>query len=118
MKHQVTIIFSVLFCLAVCNAQTPAKSKHNALSFELGKTGLFYNLNFDHRFPGKNFGYRINIGSNFARYLSAFTTGAGGYYLPGQNKNHFELGIDLNYLTVSEVSDDQKGFVYFIPTIQ
>jgi len=85
------------------------------MSFELGKTGLIYNLDFDHKFQNKDFGFHINIGSNFAKYLSAFSTGTGGYYLLGKRNDHFELGIDLNYLVVDEVSDDQKGFVLLYP---
>jgi hypothetical protein len=115
MKHNLTIVFLLFFGLTVCNAQTKSKTSNNAFSFELGKTGLIFNLSYDHKFPDKNLGYRINIGSNFAKYLNAFSTGGGGYYLFGQTKSHFELGIDLNYLNVGEVSDDQKGFVLLYP---
>jgi len=97
------------------NAQTPAKSNNNALSFELGKTGLIFSLSFDHKFKDKNLGFRITAGSNFSRYLTAFSTGGGGYYLFGQNKKHLEVGIDLHYLNVDEVSDDQKRFVLMYP---
>jgi hypothetical protein len=116
MKHNLTIIIILFFCKVVCNAQTTGKkSNNNAFSIELGKTGLIFNLSFDHKFPAKNFGYRINIGSNFAKYLNAFSTGGGGYYLFGQKKNYFELGIDLSYLNVYELSDDQKGFILLTP---
>jgi hypothetical protein len=114
MKHYITTILSLLFCLTVCNAQTAAK-KNNALSIELGKTGLIYNLNYDHRFHNKSYGARISIGSNFAKYLSAFSTGGGGYYLIGNTNNNFEVGIDINYLIVDEVSDDQRGFALLYP---
>lgn len=113
MRHYLAILILFFFSISICNAQT-GKSKNNTLSFELGKTGLIYNLTFDHRFAEKNFGARMTIGSNFAKYLSFFSTGAGGYYLTGKKK-HLELGIDLNYLVVDEVSDDQKGIVLIYP---
>jgi hypothetical protein len=115
MKRNSIVGFCFLFCLPVCTAQPRERIKNNALSLELGKTGLIYNLGFDHRFQDKNFGIRIGIGSNFAKYLSAFSTGGGAYYLTGKNNNHLELGIDISYLIVDEVSDDQKGFTLIYP---
>ncbi|OSZ73709.1 hypothetical protein CAP36_17030 [Chitinophagaceae bacterium IBVUCB2] len=91
MKKQIILSCFGVFCLSICNAQTSDSSKYSALSFELGKTGLIYNISFDRKFSGKNRGYRINMGSNFAKYLSAFSTGIGGYYLLGQKKKYFEL---------------------------
>jgi GNAT superfamily N-acetyltransferase len=72
-------IWALLIDIAVCKAQIT--SEVNALSLELGKNGLIYNLIFDHKSPKKNFGYRLGIGSNLARYLQAFSIGGGGYYL-------------------------------------
>lgn len=115
MKPTITAIFFFFFCLSVSTAQTVDKSKNNALSVELGKTGLIYNFNFDHKFRDKNYGVRVGIGSNFSKYLKLFTTGAGGYYLSGQNNRFFELGIDINYLTVDEVSNDQRGVTLIYP---
>lgn len=115
MKFHLIIILFLLLCHTFCTAQTTGTTKNNALSLELGKTGLIYNLSFDHKFPDKNPGLRITIGSNFAKYLTAFSAGGGGYYLFGKKKSHFELGFDLNYLKVDEVSDDQKGFVLLRP---
>lgn len=115
MKHKTIAILYFLFAFTFCNAQTTFNSKNNSLSFELGKSGLIYNLNFDHRFQDKNFGFRCVVGSNFAKYLQAFTSGAGGYFLSGNNVNSLELGIDLNYLSIDEVSDDQKGFSLINP---
>ena len=105
----------LLICTTLCYAQTTGKPKINAVSLELGKTGLIYNLVFDHKFKDKNFGIRVNIGSNFSRYLSLLTTGAGGYYLIGKSKSFLELGVDLNYLSVDEVSDDQRGITFVHP---
>jgi len=115
MKHKTTATLIMFFLFAICNAQTVTDKKNNALSLELGKSGLIYNLNFDHKFPTKNFGLRVGFGSNFSKYLQAFTTGAGGYYLIGHETNFLELGIDLNYLSIDEVSDDQKGVPLIYP---
>lgn len=116
MKHTLTTIFAIFICVTLCNAQTTEKPKLNAFSFELGKTGLIYNLNFDHRFAAKNFGFRFGVGSNLAKYLNAITLGSGGYYLIGSRNRFLELGVDIQYLVVEEISDDQRGiadiFVY------
>ncbi|MEO6819106.1 MAG: hypothetical protein ABI204_05225 [Ginsengibacter sp.] len=115
MKLKAITILYFLFAFTICKAQTNLNLKNNALSFELGKTGLIYNVNFDHRFKNNNLGFRLSVGSNFAKYLQAFTTGAGGYYLLGNETNFLELGIDLNYLSVDEISDDQRGFTFLSP---
>jgi hypothetical protein len=115
MKSILTAFFTLLISTTLCNAQTSDKPKVNAISLELGKTGLIYNIVFDHRFKDKNFGFRVDIGSNFSRYLSLLTTGAGGYYLVGKRKSFLELGIDVNYLSVDEVSDDQRGITFVYP---
>ena len=115
MKYLVNTFFALLIFTTICNAQTKDMPTTNAISFELGKTGLIYNLGFDHKFRDKNVGIRVNIGSNFSRYLSLFTTGAGGYYLVGKHKSFLELGVDINYLFVDEVSDDQRGIPFVYP---
>jgi hypothetical protein len=115
MRYKMVAIFYFLFACTTCHAQTISGTKNNAVSLEIGKSGLIYNLNFDHRFPGKDFGFRFGVGSNFAKYLQAFTGGAGGYYLLGRDINFLELGVDLNYLSIDEVSDDQKGFSIIYP---
>src|SRR5262245_33217352 len=98
--------YIVVFLLlpGLCLAQSDQKIRNNALSLEIGKTGLIYNLNFDHRFNSSNFGIRAGVGSNFSKYLSAFRAGGGFYYLV----KSLELGIDLDFLAIDEVSDDQK----------
>jgi|GEM_PF-4800648 len=50
MKYPVIAAFFIVFCCTFCNAQTNNKSKNSALSFEVGKTELIYNLNFDMNF--------------------------------------------------------------------
>ena len=110
MKHTLTTIFVLFICVTICNAQKAEKTKLNALSFELGKTGLIYNLNFDHKLASKNFGFRVGAGSNLGQYLNVVSLGGGGYYLVGSKTNFFELGLEMQYLIVDEVSDDQKDF--------
>ncbi len=115
MKPYIITIIFLLMCFTLCSAQTTDKTKYNALSFELGKTGFIYNLNYDHKFLDKDFGFRFGVGSNLAKYLNAFTLGGGGYHLIGKTSNFLEVGADLNYLSVDEVSDDQRGFVLIYP---
>jgi len=113
MKFLLTAICTILISIAICRAQT--NSKLNAVSFELGKTGFIYNLAFDHKAATKNFGFRLTVGSNFAKYLNAMLVGGGSYYLVGKTNHFLELGMDLQYLLVDEVSDDQKSFSFVYP---
>ncbi|MEJ7829682.1 MAG: hypothetical protein WKF91_15840 [Segetibacter sp.] len=113
MKTYLASITAMLLCVTLCSAQTSGQPKRNAVSLELGKTGLIYNLNLDHKLASKRFGFRIGAGSNLGRYLHAITVGGGGYHLIGRTAKFFELGLDLQYLMVDEVSDDQRGFASF-----
>ncbi len=115
MKHKITATFIMFFLFLICNAQELSNQKNNALSLELGKSGLIYNLNFDHKFQDRSYGLRYGLGSNLSKNLHAFMTGGGGYYLVGHATNFFELGIDLNYLSIEEISDDQKGISLLYP---
>ena len=110
MKYTLTTILLNFVCGSLCFAQSSAKPKRNALSLELGKTGLIYHLNYDHKIASKTFGFRIGAGSNFAQHLNVIIAGGGGYYLFGKQNRFFELGIDLQYLVADEISDDQRGF--------
>ena len=96
-------------------AQQTIHGRSNSLSIELGKNGLIYNIIYDHRFKNKNLGVRVGAGSNFSKYLSAFVVGGGGYYLVGKSTRFLELGADIQYLSVDEVSDDQKGLALVYP---
>ena len=69
MKSLLSAFFTLLISTTLCNAQTNVKPKLNAISLELGKTGLIYNIVFDHRFKDKNYGIRVDIGSNFLQYF-------------------------------------------------
>ena len=108
------LIVCCLICSNLCFAQPRGKSHSNALSIEVGKTGLIYNLGYDRRFGETGFGVRAVAGMNFSKYLRASGAGAGGYYLVGK-RGSLELGIDLQYLSIDEVSDDQKGFAFVYP---
>ncbi len=116
MKTFLTSIAAIILYVTLCNAQTKETEKRNAVSLELGKTGLIYNLNYDHKPSSNNFGFRIGVGSKLGQYLNVISFGAGGYKLIGGKNKFFELGIDIQYLIVDEISDDQKGiasiFIY------
>ena len=90
-------VFSILtmFFYKSFSQQT---SSIKALSLELGKTGIIFNLNYDQKFS--RLGFRVGAGSNFNKYLKAITFGGGGYYLIGKEKNFFEIGTEVNYLSV------------------
>lgn len=96
-------------------AQESAQTKKNSLGLELGKNGIVFNLVFDHHFLQKNFGYRMIAGSNFDAYLNQKSAGAGLYYLLRRKKQALELGFDLNYVNISERSDDVRSFGFIYP---
>jgi len=114
MKTGPTLIACLLFINMQLNGQAAGKLNNNAVSFELGKTGLIYSLGFDHKLA-TNFGLRVTMGTNFSNYLKAFSTFAGGYYLFGKNKNYLELGVDIGYLSVKEVGGLQRNFAFIFP---
>lgn len=103
-------LFGLSLLFTVINAQDKSVQ---SLSVELGKNGLIVNIIYDYQFLKSQFGFRAGAGTNFAKYLQARTITAGGYKLFGKGKEFFELGIDIQYLHVIEVSDDQG----VIPTI-
>ena len=47
--------------------------------------------------------------------MKATNFGGGIFYLIGKQKNFFEIGAELNYLKINEVSDDQRGFSFVYP---
>ncbi len=115
MKQPLSIIFILFFYSTFSNAQTADTVRNNTLSLELGKTGLIFNLIFDHKFSKTNFGVRLGAGSNIGRFLTLKTVGGGAYYLAGKGNRYFELGVDIQYLIVDEVSDDQKSIPVVYP---
>lgn len=115
MKQTIALVFTIFICFEICHAQPNQKTKANAFSLELGKIGLVYNINFDHKLKETKFGYRFGIGSNFSKNLNAITIGSGCYYHIGSRNRFLELGADLQYLVIDEVSNDQKGFTFIYP---
>lgn len=109
MKTYLALICAILLCVTLSSGQTSEKTKLNAVSLELGRTGLVCNINVDHRLATKNFGFQFGAGSNFGKYLNLKSVGGGGYYLIGKTNNFFELGLNLQYLVVNEISDDQRS---------
>jgi hypothetical protein len=116
MRLRCFLLTTCFFYAIFCSAQKKFwPQDNNAVSFELGKSGLIYNFTFDHKFQNQNFGFIIGLGSNLAKYLNLFKIGGGPYFLVGQTNNFLEMGIDVYYLVVDEVSDDQKGFAIVYP---
>jgi hypothetical protein len=104
------MIIAASFFVSLCSAQKGDNPKLNAISLELGKTGFICNVTFDHKFQASRYGVRIGAGSNLSIYLNVISFGGGGYRLFGATDKFFELGLDLQYLLVHELSDDQRGF--------
>jgi hypothetical protein len=102
-----------LFCSSFCYAQ-PKEKGMNTISFEVGKTGLIYNLTYDLQFP-EQIGFRLVVGHNFSDYMSTITGGGGLYYLLGKNKRFFEMGADLFFLGIYNTNDDQRGIALVYP---
>lgn len=102
----------LLFMNFISHAQN---KQTQSLSAELGKNGLLVSIIYDYQFSTSHFGLRAGAGSNFAKYLQAYTATIGGYKLFGTNNRYFELGADIQYLDIDEVSDDQKGFTLVYP---
>jgi hypothetical protein len=109
MKKFNCIIFLYCSVSSFCFGQQKINIKNNALSVELGKVGLIYNAVFSHTIKNKNYGYKINAGTNFSTYQKLLQAGVGAFYIKGKKNNFVELGLDLNYLNYNEVSDDQRG---------
>lgn len=107
----------MLFCAGAifCRAQSADIKNNNAISFEIGKTGLVYNITFDHRFKKQHFGLRATAGAILAKYVAASVFGGGAYYLVGKTNKFLELGTDIQHVHVVEISDDQRSIVFFYP---
>jgi hypothetical protein len=114
MRLALVLLFSSTFMCSYAQRKTNDELK--TVSAELGKVGLLFNLSFDYKWKNSPFGARVFLGSNFARYLSAATAGAGGYVVFGNKWHMFETGVEIAYLNISEVSDDQFGFAIIFPS--
>jgi hypothetical protein len=112
------LVLVLLFSSAIIStyAQRKTNEELKTVSAELGKVGLLFNLSFDYRWKNSPFGGRVFLGSNFARYLSAATAGLGGYAVFGSKWHMLETGVDIAYLDISEISDDQFGFALIYPS--
>ena len=111
---RIIFLFGFIFLLNL-HSYTQTANRNHAFAIELGKNGLIYNLAYDQKFKNNNFGFRLNAGSNFSKHLNAIVAGGGGFYLIGKTRDFLELGLDLQYLTVDEVSDDQQGVTLLYP---
>jgi hypothetical protein len=80
-------IFSLFLIFFLFYGNINAQKSAKAISIELGKTGVIFNLNYDQKFS--KFGFRIGAGSNFNKYLKAITFGGGGFYLLGTKNSFF-----------------------------
>lgn len=89
--------------------------QRQAVYLEAGKNGLLLSGIYDYQIAKSNYGFRAGAGSNFAKYLSAFTITTGAYKLFGNDIHFFETGIDMQYLHINEVSDDQRGIPLLYP---
>lgn len=108
------IVFLFIFSSQYGITQINKPAVH-ALYIELGKNGIVANIYYDHKLSGTNFGFRVGLGSNFAKYLSETTGSIGGYYLVGGKTHYLETGVDAGYLSIHEISDDQRGFTFIVP---
>lgn len=111
MKISLSVILSFII-ITSCKAQEAYK---NALSIEGGRHGVIINLQYDRQFNNLQSGFRILTGANFARYLNYKTVRGGVYYLVGNTNKFLELGAELYYIDVNEVSNDQVGFSFVYP---
>lgn len=119
MKHSIAFLSIFLICL-FCSAQRSGslqaiQPKPNALSLELGKNGLVFNLVYEHLLSSKKIGFQAGVGTNFSSKITEVAAGGGAFYLVGKNKHFLELGLELHHLSILEKSDDQKGAVLIFP---
>ena len=109
------VAFCILSSFVFCHGQASEQPRLNALSLEIGKTGLIFNLTYDHKIKNSKVGFRLGFGASVPGNLQAITTGGGGYFLIGSSVQFLELDADLHYLYVDEDSDDQKGVPVVYP---
>ena len=103
-------IFLFFFNINSVLAQNRIESpKFNIISFQIGKQGILFNINYDHKFQNKNWGYKVETGTSFTKDFRVNTFAFGNYILKGQNTNFLELGLDINYLYSYISQDDVSG---------
>ncbi len=90
--------------------------KFNVVSFQIGKQGILFNVNYDHKFQNKNWGYKLETSANLFKGFQLNTFSIGSYILKGNSIKNLELGFDINYLYTWTSQDDVKGAnVTFFP---
>jgi hypothetical protein len=108
-------LFVFIGAIQDLSAQNKNGTNLNALSFEIGKNGLIFNLGYDRYIKEDKLGLRFFGGSNFNTYLNAKNFGLGVYALKGELNRFFEYGLDAGYFVVEENSDDQKIYSILFP---
>jgi len=105
-----TFLIFLLLTEKVINGQ-----ERQSLYTELGKNGIMIHAGYDRQFSGKRTGIRVGAGTNFDRYLKAYAITAGIYTLAGKRLHFFEAGMDIQYIDIDKISDDQRGFGFIYP---
>lgn len=112
-----TLLFAAMLLQCIhLSAQNNNRTRNNALSFEIGKSGLILNASFDHRFGAKPFGARLSAGHNVGSSTSFAIIEPGFYWLFGKSKRYLELGANIGYMSINDnipeggQGDDQIGF--------
>jgi len=103
-----------VFMISRCVAQQGTRPR-NAVSFEIGKTGLIVNVAYERLMIADKFGLRVDAGKSFGRYHSLAQAGVGAFVLLGNGSFTGEAGVDVHYLSVDKSSDDQNpglGLIY------
>lgn len=85
-----------------------------SISVELGKSGFIYSVVFDNALKDRRYGLRGGFGGNPGKYTEVIMAQVGAYRVFGKKSNFFETGIDLHYLSIDIVSDDQVGISSFV----
>jgi hypothetical protein len=109
----VFILVSFLSIHLFSQSKVPPVPKYS-LSVELGKSGLIYSVVFDNALKDRRYGLRGGFGGNFGKYTEVIMAQVGAYRLFGAKLNFFETGIDLHYLSIDIISDDQVGASSFV----
>lgn len=105
-----TFLIFLLLTGKIINGQ-----ERQSLYTELGKNGTMIHAGYDRQFSGKRTGIRAGAGTNFDRYLKAYAFTAGIYTLAGKRLHFFEAGLDIQYIDIDKISDDQRGFGFIYP---
>lgn len=114
MKKMFVFIVVSFLSVKLFSQLKPTPAPKYSLSVELGKSGLIYSVVFDNALKDRRYGLRGGFGGNFGKYTEVIMAQVGAYRLFGTKSNFFETGIDLHYLSIDIVSDDQVGISSFV----